>query len=309
MSQEDRGLSSHLKDSLFPFNDEQPLGAGGKKTTMLLGIFSTNGKKYASRRSTVRETYLSIDDPRLCKLSEYKRQVEDNPNNVVCQVPYTFVIGAGDESRPHDHDDDQPLTVETVIDGSVDAEGDCTYLNIKENMEDGKSSTYFKFGASLATPYEIDYVAKIDDDSVLSPHLLLQLIEDDLPPAPFNRRHYGGSSWASYAKNMMYGAGQFYFMSSDLANYVGNSLSAKQRLSMMHSRHTEDGDMGAFIFSHPRPVKFLNLSNHAFWHHPRKEVDEFKSTWNDSMGGLPRRGGKVLMLSFLCPAWLNGKGL
>jgi hypothetical protein len=38
-------------------------------------------------------------------------------------------------------------------------------------------------------------------------------------------------------------------------------------------------------------------------------VDEFKSTWNDSMGGLPRRGGKVLMLSFLCPAWLNGQGL
>ena len=257
----------------------------------------------------MRETYLAIDDPRICKLSEYKKQLDKDPNNVVCQVPYTFVIGAGNKDQPFDHDDDErPLTVETEIDGHVDPEKDCTYLNIRENMEDGKSTTYFKFGASIARPYNIDYIAKIDDDSVLSPQLLFQLLEDDLPPAPYNRRHYGGSSWASYAKNMMYAAGQFYFMSADLAHYVSNSLSAKQRLSLMHSRHTEDADVGAFVFSHPRPIKFVQLSNRRFWHHPEKSPLSFKNAWQTRMGGLPQNG-QPLPFWHLCPSWHDGKGL
>ena len=201
---EERALSTNMENHLMPYNNEPPIGAGGPKTTFLLGIFSASGEKYTKRRSYIRNTYLA-DDPRICKLSEYKRQVVESPNEVKCQVPYTFVVGAGGKNRPTDHDDYQSLTLETDQYGNVDSEGDCTYLNIKENMEDGKSTTYFKFGASLVRDYSIDYFGKIDDDSVLAPKLLFQLLEDDLPPAPYNSRIYGGSSWASYAHDIMVG--------------------------------------------------------------------------------------------------------
>jgi hypothetical protein len=42
-------------------------------------------------------------------------------------------------------------------------------------------------------------------------------------------------------------AGQFYIMSSGLANHVGIVLSAEDSLSLMHSRHTENADIGAFV--------------------------------------------------------------
>jgi len=54
---------------------------------------------------------MSIGNPRICKLSEYIRQVEDNPLSDICQVPYTFIIAAGGSDRPYGHDDsEQPLS-------------------------------------------------------------------------------------------------------------------------------------------------------------------------------------------------------
>jgi hypothetical protein len=294
-----RKLSTTMKKEQI-LENEKALTVDNKKSTMLLGIFScTKLQKYAERRDTVRKAYLSIDDPRLCTLDEYKRQVDENPNQVVCQIPYTFIIGAGDGDRPTDHGDDQPLTVETALDGTV--EEDCTYLNIRENMEDGKSPTYFKFGADLSKDYNIDYVAKIDDDTVLSPELLFsELLDSELPPAPYNRRIYGGQTWYSTSKKLCYAAGQFYFMSSDLANYVGNVLSAEDRLSLMHKRHTEDADMGAFVFSHPRPVKFVNAGMNRIWIHPCKTPEKFMNAWENQVPNLPRKAPHMLPIYYFC---------
>jgi len=304
-SQDNRALSK-LDDHLFSYNDESPIG-NAQNTVMLLGIFSTTQQKYDNRRRYIRTTYLANGDERMCKLSEFMRQVKETPNERKCQVPYTFVIAAGGSKRPSDHGDDEPLTLETDANGNVDAEGDCTYLNIKENMEDGKSTTYMKFGASIADEYGIDYIAKTDDDTLISDKLLFQFIEDDLPPTPYNRRIYGGASWASYGKSIIYAAGQFYFLSSDLANYVANGLTVEKRKEMMHLRPTEDGDMGTFVFSHPKPVKFLSLSTYQFWMHPMKSEADFVKGWKD-VGNLPYRGN-ILPFSHMCPAWMEGKGL
>lgn len=303
-SQERRGLA-RIDDHLWPYNGEKPLG--DTDTVFLLGIFSTESEKYAHRREYIRKTYLSTGDDRICKLEEYKRQQREQPNDVRCQIPYTFVIGGGDASRPSDHDDDEPLTLETHHNGHEDPEGDCTYLNIKENMENGKSTTYMKFGAMLAKEYGIDYIGKTDDDTVLAIQLLLQFLDDDLPPAPFNRRIYGGTSWASWAHNHMYAAGQFYFLSSDLADYVSIQLTAKDRRGMMHSRPTEDADMGTFIFSHPRPIKFISLSTFRFWHHPKKTEKDFLDSYS-KINALPGFG-LIMPFWHLCPAWIQGKGV
>lgn len=277
-------------------------------TILLLGIFSTTGAKYSTRRAYIRETILQTEDPRICTLSELMKQTTENPNfDRKCQVAYTFVIGSGGEDRPTDHNDLKPLTLDNDPNGQI--EDDCTYLNIRENMEDGKSPTWFKFGATAAKKYAIDYIAKTDDDSMIGTEALLNWINEDLPPTPFNKRIYGGSPRLSANKNHIYAAGEFYFMSADLADYVANILTAESRLSMMISwKHTEDLDMGTFVSSHPRPIKFLNLNERMFWIHPKKTEVEFRESYEKDSWRLPQRRSVMPWNSF-CFWVLNGKGL
>ena len=316
--------SSIQMNDLFPLSDrslqemekyqkefvhERPLSS---KTTMLLGIFSTNVEdKYIKRRDYIRDTYLNKGDPRICKLSEYIRQLEFNMHPI-CQVPYTFIIAAGGKHRPYDHDDHEPITISLKESKRVNDEDDCTYLNIRESMEDGKSATYFKFGAELSQKYNIDYITKLDDDTIPSSTMLMDFIEDELPPFPFNRRIFGGRVWTTKA-NVYYGAGAFYFLSADLAHHVSHKLSAKDRKLLSHEPKTEDADMGKFLFTHDRPLKFVNLSAHQFWEHDFKSEEGFRSTWeeiaDESRGKLPKRA-KSVPWKHVCPnIILNPDGL
>jgi hypothetical protein len=285
MNSERRDLAQ-IAEELFAM----PLDSKAKKTVFLLGIFSSNSnEEYIHRRTYIRDTYLSVSDPRICKLSEYINQVETNPYKTVCQVPYAFIIAAGDSDRPYDHDDNAPLTISPHY--KENDEDDCVYLNIRESMEDGKSSSFFKFGADIADKYNIDYITKLDDDTLVSTELLMNFIAYELPPAPYNRRIFGGRSWFSNEGNVYYGAGQFYFMSSDLAYYVGNKLSAEDRRMLSHSRKTEDADMGKFVFSNDRPIKFIDLVRHKFWMHGgTKSEEDFRSKWENNMSRLPSEG-------------------
>jgi len=290
------------EDSIRVATAELGGGSGSRPATLLLGIFSTSGEKYSHRRAYIRDTYLGTGNPKICKLSEFIRQTIEDPMRRVCEVPYTFVIGAGGPDRPTDHDDFEPLTLKMDPHGNI--EDDCTYLNIRENMEDGKSPTYMKFAANLAKGYGIDYVAKTDDDSVISPWALLGFIEEDLPPTPYNRRIYAGEPRLSEKKSEIYSAGEFYMLSSDLADYVGNVLTPAARLGMMVS--VEDVDMGTLVHSHPHAIKYLNMNSRKIWIHPRKTEKEFRSTWKHEARKLPTRQ-TMLGWSFYCPLILNGR--
>lgn len=292
---------SKMTDHLHAYQHEAPIGAG-RGTSMLLGIFSMTGKKYARRRELIRKSYLSGDD-RICTLHEYKRQATETPNQRVCQVPYTFVIGAGGDDRPTDHGDDAPLTLDTDRLGGH--EDDCTYLNVKENMEDGKSTTYFKYGSHIAKTYGLDFVAKVDDDTAMAMPLLLEFIDDDLPPAPYNRRMYGGSFVPSRELQHIYAQGQFYFMSSDLAEYVGNSLTTQERRD--NSLRIEDLDMGTFIHSIERPIKVVDLTSRIFWIHPVKEEKDFVKAVVTRLQTLPHMRQSMIAFKFYCPHWLRGE--
>ena len=246
----------------------------GRTSTVLLGIFSMASEKAARRRDLIRDTYLQDGSGKICSLEQFKEQREQNDHDARdCQIAYTFVIGAGGDSRPTDHGDLEPLTLETDANG--ENEGDCTYLNIKENMETGKSPTYIKFAASLAAEYELDYVAKIDDDSLLGVDAFMSFINENLPPSPYNRRIYGGRMIMTtlYPFSGFYPMGQFYIMSSDLALYVGVELSASKRREMAFE--IEDLDMAVYIYSHPYPIKLVDPSNRIFWIHPLKKEEEF----------------------------------
>ena len=55
-----------------------------------------------------------------------------------------------------------------------------------------------------------------------------------------------------------------YFMSLDLAYYVGNELTAQDRVDLRTAkRPVEDLDMGTYVYSHPYPIKYLNMDSQA----------------------------------------------
>jgi len=282
---------------------EKPIGAM-KSTTIIHGIFSTTSEEEKIRRQRIRDTYLSNPDDRLCSLTDYMNDVKEKKTiNLRCQVAYTFVIGGGAEERPTEHYDDTPVTLSAVdVEGADETEEDVMYLNIKENMENGKSLTYFKATAALRETYGIDYISKTDSDSIFSMEHYFTFTEGELAPAPYNRRMYGGPSWGNFVKSSVYAAGQYYFMSSDLAHYVSNIMTHEQRLELTDQRPTEDMDMGTFVFSHPRPIKFVNLSPYTFWLHPLKTEEEWMNFWENDMNRLPQRA-PVLPYFHLCPAW------
>ena len=91
-------------------------------------------------------------------------------------------------------------------------------------------------------------------------------------------------------------------MSSDLAHYVGTIMTHEQRQTLTDKRPTEDMDMGSFVFSHPRPIKFVNLSPFMFWFHPLKTEEQWTRFWETKIDTLVMRG-KVLPYHHLCPVW------
>ena len=281
--------------------NEQPIGKP-HSTTFLLGIFSMDSDKEKARRELIRQTMLARqkEDMRICSLKEYMDYATRTGSQTQdCISPYAFVVSAGGEDRPTEHgnDDEEPI----VLDPSTipDAEDDCIYLNIKENMEDGKSVTYFKFGQSIAEQFGIDYIGKTDSDSLIDMPLFLSFLMNDLAPAPYNRRTYGGQTWTNTEQLSIYATGQFYFMSADLAEYISVTMSHERRKELTSEKPTEDMDIGAFVFSHPRPIKFVSLSQYTFWAHPLKSVKEWMTEYEEGMTEYPLRGS-VMPVQSIC---------
>jgi hypothetical protein len=280
-----------LTEDELPY--EEPVGLA-HSTTMLLGIFTDQSERQRVAREDIRSTYLQEKDrdPRICKLSEYMKQHRDS--NVVCRIAYVFVIGA-DPDRPTDHDDDALITIDpaVVADPVSDDQDDIVYLNIAENTDNGKSATYFKWASSIADSHAIDYVAKSPTTTLIDKDLMLQFMNKDLAPFPYNRRTYGGSTWGGYANSLVFADKAFYFVSRDLAAFIGFHLTAKER-KMLSSRTgataDEARDIGTFIYAHPKFIKFLFLSQYQFWHAPLNSSKEWHDAWENKMDELPIRG-------------------
>ena len=77
-----------------------------------------------------------------------------------CQLVYTFVVG-GNPNGPKeliDFNASYPLTVETPL---FPDEQDVTYLNIEENMKEGKSQTWLKYAMGIIeNHYYFDDIGK-----------------------------------------------------------------------------------------------------------------------------------------------------
>jgi len=227
------------------------------------------------------------------------------------------MAGGSPDTTPELVDDSRPmLATKPVKSNSPDMNNaDTTLLNIRENMNEGKSQTWMKYGAELAEEYDLDYVVKCDADSMLHLHEFFDFAYKNLPPAPYNRGMYVGAlrdkaywprhkteeeriRFESYFGNTfegvhLYVAGQLYMMSTDLAKFVGQeALTNKCSYCEGH----EDHDISAMAFHSPDPVKLVVIGRpQRFWEHPVKGEPRWKRIWareTARMQGVPFEGKK-----------------
>lgn len=262
---------------------------------MLLGIFTMkDDAQEMERRQAIRETYLNyyrskengtLACNRICSLQELISL--DSPNHSAllreCQLAYTFVSGDNPQGPTElvDFNESMPLTLP-----STGNENDIVSLNIRENMKEGKSQTFFKFATTVVDEYVyFDYIGKTDTDTLVFPEELLDQHINNLPLFPNNVRVYGGSPRGKiqidHIKGPAYNIGAFYWMSVDLARYITSPDCDRQKLKVF----SEDKSVGNFVHSHKKPIRRVKLKMlrcRAF-EHPIKNVDEFRSRWAEQI--------------------------
>jgi len=174
--------SSVLGNVLNPTTATKQL-SGPPPFRMLLGIFSTESTKERARQTLIKNTYLSLPKfiarynvttvpsrfSRVCSLYEFWHG--NLTEREECQLLYTWVMGAAKKTDPHATTEYLHLELDRpIIITAPNSDPNTTYLNIIENMNEGKSQTWFKY-ASTQIPDDlgIDLIAKVDTDCLLYP--------------------------------------------------------------------------------------------------------------------------------------------
>lgn len=243
----------------------------------LFGMLSTESDKEKVRRQVIRRTYLSVyhqdnddlnkDDDirrlrhRICTVHDLQNEIRTQQSTLLqrnCIFVYAFVVG-GNPQGPTElmvHDDKNessiPLTLPSSLvnpkdtDDEQEKEDDIVYLNIRENMNAGKSQTFFAYGASIADELGIEYIAKVDTDAVIWPHHFFDEMTKFNVTKDNNVATYGGFTYGKKERNYVkpfspcpgnskcpvkgYYMGAFYFVSTDLAKYVTGPYCPRQQL-------------------------------------------------------------------------------
>ena len=187
------------------------------KTIVFLGIFST--QKLAHERSYIRDTMLYGSDlplhvhDRLCTYYDFVNASIPTDN---CQIVYGFVMGQHkDSSRPHMY---QPASDQHILlseskprsDNATPSNNnhgnkwsnysDLIQLNIHENMNDGKTPSFFYF-CRQQLGHLVHYCIKADSDTYIPIPKFLDFINHELPKLPLQDPaviHYNESLPTSY---------------------------------------------------------------------------------------------------------------
>jgi hypothetical protein len=287
---------------------------------LLLGIFSMDSPMERERRALIRETYLTYfqnrsatttttrpTPNRICSLQQLFLEDSLLPlpphadgGDSSCQMVYTFVLG-GNPNGPTElvePNASYPLTIDepSISINNInknnshhhphaDDESDIVFLNIRENMKEGKSQTWFKYAiSSTVNPYNFDYIAKTDTDTVIFPELFLDKVVNKLPRLfPHNVRVYGGDAVIKDSVEELlvgpaYMAGRLYWMSPDLARYITSDDCPRNKLTLF----SEDKSIGNFVHSHPLPIRRVRVDKSTF-RHPAKRPEAFLAHWKNHL--------------------------
>jgi hypothetical protein len=205
-------MKNHLQGSKQTFSHSQlnlPVKVDGSPTTtttlttkraappvitrVLVGIISSayshGGKRYRKRFRTLFSLW---NDTRTCSLAEFTAL--SSPQSSPCQIIYTFVIGGNPNGTALllNHNNSYPLVLtksnQNYMQQFNDVNAsDVTVLNIRENMNDGKTPTFFYFASQILQQYPmIQYVMKCDTDASFRLYAMLQFINTQLPKARYD---------------------------------------------------------------------------------------------------------------------------
>jgi hypothetical protein len=139
-----------------------------------------------------------------------------------CQIAYVFVVG-GLERGPTQMltpNEENPMTIPLP---NHAVESDLVALHIQENMNDGKTPTYYKHASMIAehlqntTGTTFDFVTKMDLDTMLFPPTFLDFAQMHFP---LGQDHvYAGKRIASM-KGFSWVSGALQILSPDLAKAI-----------------------------------------------------------------------------------------
>jgi hypothetical protein len=267
------------------------------------GILDNENSNTIATREQHRRYFEMIADPRICPLYWFLDD-EDAPNaktistpkndTSLCQFIYTFVAGFDNatlptELLPSDRDnmtsmDNRDAYYEHIRSHPQDS--DVTILNIQENMNEGKSQTWFKYASRIMDRYDFDYAIKADTDTYILSDLFFDFADKYLPMGGQriyagklrDKAFWGGSRFAKDAPSLVhhmrsrdmvqiYMIGPFYILSKDLAKWV----SSKSFFREKWYEKIEDHDVGMRVFDFPEPIHAIWIqTSQLLWVHPVK---------------------------------------
>jgi hypothetical protein len=276
----------------------------------------TGQGRTVKRRQKMRQYFNLIQDKRICTLNEllYGKRVRKQKewltvNGDDCQFIYTFVSGfVADENDTNATKLPTELLADNVPIDNLDAyrervashqnDIDVTFLNIEENMNTGKSQTWFKYAAQVMDRLDIDYAIKTDTDCLIVMDHFFNFIDTYLPPhgnlyyagrlsdkafwrgsQQFNTKDGSTTVNALRRRAMVaiYMAGELYILSKDLAHWV----SSESFVDQPWYEQIEDHDVGMRVFDYPQPLQVVRVSyDQQFWVHPAKDHQTWKLFMN-----------------------------
>ena len=323
-----------LSDDHFNNEYAPAPSAQQRKPRVLVGIFSIDTYHGYLIRERHRTLFQSWNDTRICCLAVYQSyaaQLVHSPGeNNPCEFVYTFVIGANPDGTKllvqvpavvatRDKDDEEhdgPTERNTTMDresissswlmplsslqNGPDRESpDMTLLNIRENMNYGKSQSWIAYSSTMLAnaQSDFDYIAKWDDDSILLLPEYFDFVDTNLPShKPYNSMFFVGtpldkSHWDKRKQTVadhervetlydlqyngihVYFGGQLYIMSIDLAQFITEEAIQN---NCTYCEFVEDHDIASIAFhsiSRSRISSHLTSSNEDDPHHPTSATE------------------------------------
>ena len=183
-------------------------------------------------------------------------------------------------------------------------------------MNSGKSQTWFYYASLEMEKLGIEYVMKIDTDSLIYLDRYFTFADHSLPPAPYNKRILAGTpvdkaGWKlseddtkkqeaffiqEYSSLHFYAAGQMYMLSQDLAAGV-SYVAAQPNVTKTYLAGHEDHDVSTMAFlalqyEIDNPIKFVMIPQvHNWWLHNLKfkfGISKWKATWDAEISRMGR---------------------
>lgn len=318
------GLSRTTIDAPVSMIHKQPMNIvakastvdGGVKPRLLIAVFTDefwvykDGSTSKDSRERQRSLLKLWNDKRICNYNAFMR---DPSQFQECNVIWTFLLAAHEKTDMNhptlrlDETPDEPVELlnrdlskykhfQMGRVGDLVEHDDFTLLNIRENMNEGKTPTFFNWAKNAADALNISYVGKCDLDAIVRLAPTLKFLHEDIPwrPKPtstvlgcikhkakWNETRIGSESfWEqySYHGNHLYLGGQFYIMSKDLINgYVRESRKPRDYFE----GHEDHDALSMIQVAHKdRYIRWVSFPrNYRFWEHPVKGHGWWGRVW------------------------------